>query len=113
MTKTIQQLCEANENFNALSIAVTKAFPESETLVFCGAGHVKESTSKSPEVLGHYQTQKWGELQDLASSTLKVGDVWTSEVTARTWQVLGNAVIEGDAETPDFINFVCVEVRND
>ena len=109
----IQQLCESNISHEDLCIAVTQAFPESETLVFCGAGHVKESTSKSPEVLGHYQTQKWGELQDLASSTLKVGDVWTSEVTARTWQVLGNAVIEGDAETPDFVNFVCVEVRND
>lgn len=109
---TIQELCLNGASFERLSIAVTQAYPESETLVFVGVGQIKGESTTGPHVIGHYQTQNWGRLQTLEVSSLNVGDCFVGS-TGRRWQVLGNASFRGDAHVPSSTFFVAVEVSNE
>lgn len=67
-------------------------------------GSCAGETSGVPSVVGHYNTQRYGELEDFLISTAPVGAIVEGK------RVVRNSYERGDAAIPSYYTFILEEV---
>lgn len=95
LSKALEDACASNAGYTTLKKMVSELLPFAKSHVVVASGAVDLGTSHSvPQITGHYQTVRFGQLSKFTKSSCQKYDVVENHV------VLVNKYLPGNASTP-------------